>query len=55
MQWVPAHIGINKNDTAYALAKEAKKLNNDELPFVDTMKDINSVTRTKFKDGITNS
>ncbi|GFR22829.1 hypothetical protein TNCT_492021 [Trichonephila clavata] len=47
---IPADVGINENETADALAKEARKVNNDKLPFVVTLNDINSVTRSTFTD-----
>ena len=49
MQWVPAHVGINENEIEDTMAKEARKLNNDKLPCVVTLKDINSVAKSKFK------
>ena len=38
MQWVLAHVRIDENATADTLAKEARKLNNDKLPSVVTLK-----------------
>ena len=50
MQWVPAHIGIDENETADTLAKETRKLNNDQLPCVVTLKDINNMAKSKLKN-----
>ncbi|GFR19400.1 hypothetical protein TNCT_211281 [Trichonephila clavata] len=49
MEWVPANFGIDENETSDALAKEARKLHSDKLPFVVTLNDINSEMRFRLK------
>ena len=47
---MPAYVGIDENETADTLTKEARKLNNDKLPYVATLKVINAVAKSKLKN-----
>ena len=50
MQWMPAHVGIDENESAHTLAKEARKFNNGKLPCIVTLSNINSVANSRLKN-----
>ncbi|GFY20608.1 hypothetical protein TNCV_1118421 [Trichonephila clavipes] len=49
-QWIPSHVGFEENETSDASTKEARKLYNNKLAFVITLKDKNPMTRSRLKD-----